>query len=87
MSQENLNPRITGLLPLRYPLGFGSHARKDKWRLCGHCEECSDNAISINLTVDNWLKYNYFYCYSYIRTRKEPEWATITFKTGANLKR
>ena len=32
---------ITGLLHF---------ARKDKWRLCRHCEECSDDAISINLT-------------------------------------
>jgi len=25
-------------------------ARKDNGRLCGHCEECSDEAIALNLT-------------------------------------
>jgi len=24
--------------------------RKDTLRLCGHCQECSDEAISINMT-------------------------------------
>jgi len=30
--------------------GLLRFARKDKWRLCGHCEESIDVAISINLT-------------------------------------
>jgi hypothetical protein len=31
-------------------MGLLRFARKDKWRRWGHCEEYSDEAISINLT-------------------------------------
>ena len=31
-------------------MGLLCFARKDKWRLCGHCEERSDEAIAINFT-------------------------------------
>jgi len=31
-------------------MGLPRFARNDKWRLCGHCEERSDEAISINWT-------------------------------------